>query len=265
MYKREAGAVIGGGNILVTLAFIVVGNLFLVACSSTANDPIYVGDILVEDPLEENNRRIFAFNTAIDKAIIHPVVKGYRAIVPKPARNGLRNFLRNIKSPITFANQLLQGDLPGASDVIVRSSVNTLLGAGGVFDLAGYEGIEYEPEDFGQTLALWGVGHGPYLVVPFLGPSSIRDYAGYATDSIADPLRWYLHNIDEEWVYYTKSGLDYLDLRESFMDVLEDLESSSIDYYASVRSIYYQRRAALVRDEREDQQNAPEFPDYNDF
>ena len=110
-------------------------------------------------------------------------------------------------------------------------------------------GLPYEQEDFGQTLAVWGVGHGPYLVVPFLGPSSLRDYAGYAVDTFADPLRWYLHNIDEEGWYYAKLGADYIDLRESLIDVLKDLEASSIDYYAAVRSTYVQRREALVNDQ----------------
>lgn len=203
----------------------------------------------IDDPFEGTNRAVFSFNNAVDDAVIHPVVKGYRAVVPKPGRTGVRNFLRNLKSPVTFANQVLQGDVDGAGDVAVRTVVNTLVGVGGLFDVAGSEGIIYEQEDFGQTLAVWGVGHGPYIVVPFLGPSSLRDYAGYAVDSFADPLRWYLFNIDEEGWYYAKLGADYLDLRESLINVLKDLESSSIDYYAAVRSTYYQRREALVRDQ----------------
>ena len=201
------------------------------------------------DPFESSNRTIFAFNKAVDKAVIHPVVKGYRFIVPEPGRKGLRNFLRNLKSPVTLANEVLQGDVDGAGKVVLRAVVNTLVGVGGVFDVAGSEGYEYEQEDFGQTLGAWGVGHGPYLVLPILGPSSARDYAGYIVDSFADPLRWYLFNIDEEGWYYAKVGVEYLDLRESLVDVLEELEKSSIDYYAAVRSTYYQRREALVRDQ----------------
>lgn len=246
----------------VLLLVSVLASLFLASCSSSAEHPIMVDDIAIDDPLEENNRRIFAFNAAVDDAVIHPVVEGYRAVVPSPARTGLRNFLRNIKSPVTLANQILQGDLPGSRDVVLRAVINSLVGVGGLFDVAGSEGIEYESEDFGQTLAVWGVGHGPYLVVPFLGPSSVRDYSGYAVDSFADPLRWYLHNIDEEGIYYAKVGLDYLDLRESLIDVLQDLESSSIDYYAAVRATYYQRRDALVKDENTD--GAPAIPNYDD-
>ena len=218
------------------------------------------GDDEISDPLESSNRAVFKFNTAVDNAVIHPIVKGYRAIVPQPARTGVRNFLRNLKSPTTFANQLLQGDVGGAGEVLVRTAINSTVGIGGLIDVAGKFGMPYEAEDFGQTLGVWGVGHGPYIVVPILGPSSLRDYAGYFIDSYADPLRWWAHNTDNEGWYYAKLGVDYLDLRESLVDVLEDLQKSSIDPYASVRSVYYQRRAAMVRDEGETA--SPDFSEY---
>jgi phospholipid-binding lipoprotein MlaA len=214
----------------------------LVGCSTTT------AENGVSDPFEGTNRAVFAFNDAVDDTLIHPIAKSYRAAVPTPARTGVRNFLRNLKSPVILANQLLQGDIKGAGDVVLRAVVNSTVGVGGLFDVAETGGLKYEQEDFGQTLAVWGVGHGPYLVVPVLGPSSVRDYAGYFVDGYADPLRWYLHNTDEEGWYYAKMGADYLDLRESLVDVLADLEASSIDYYAAVRSTYYQRRDALARD-----------------
>jgi phospholipid-binding lipoprotein MlaA len=232
-------------NNLAKILLVFFTGLMLSACASStnSNDTMY-------DPLESSNRTVFAFNKAVDKAVINPVIKGYRIAVPKPARTGVRNVLRNLKSPVTLANEVLQGDIDGAGKVVLRAVVNTLVGAGGLFDVAGAEGYEYEQEDFGQTLAVWGVGHGPYLVVPIIGPSSARDYAGYFVDSFADPLRWYLfgHGDAEGW-YYAKVGVEYLDLRESLMDVLNELERSSIDYYAAVRSTYYQRRDALVRDD----------------
>lgn len=232
-----------------SLALMAVASIMLVACASADSYKGYAGGVQVYDPFEESNRAVFAFNSAVDSAVIHPVVKGYRAVTPGPVRTGVSNFLKHLKSPVLFANQILQGDVGGAGDVALRAVINTFVGAGGLFDVAGYEGIDYETEDFGQTLAVWGVGHGPYLVVPFLGPSSLRDYAGYAVDSFADPLRWYLFNTEREGLYYAKLGADYLDLRDSIMDVLEDLEASSIDYYAAVRSTYYQRRQALIKDE----------------
>ncbi len=230
---------------------IAASALVLAGCASSSlepqNDGLYGQQI--EDPFEEYNRSIFAFNSAFDDVVIHPVIKSYRAVVPEPARKGVSNFLSNLKAPVRLANQILQGDTQGAGDEAVRTVVNTLIGIGGLIDVAGHEGLKQEQEDFGQTLGVWGVGHGPYLVVPIIGPSSLRDYAGYAVDSFADPLRWYLFNTDQEGLFYAKAGADYLDLRNSLMDVLQELEASSIDYYAAVRSTYVQRRAALVRDE----------------
>ncbi len=232
--------------------------LLLGACSTTGES-----QGTLSDPFESSNRAVFAFNKAVDKVVIHPVVKGYRAVVPEPGRRGVRNALRNLRSPVTLVNEILQGDVDGAGKVALRAVVNTLIGVGGLFDVAGMEGYTYEQEDFGQTLGVWGVGHGPYLVLPILGPSSTRDYSGYLVDSFADPLRWYLFNTNNEGWYYAKVGVEYLDLRESLMDVLNELESSSIDYYAAVRSTYYQRREALVRDEMATAGEGMSIPDYD--
>ena len=252
-------------NKLPVTALVVCAAMVLGSCSiSTTKDPLVAGNVTFEDPIEDANRAIFAFNEVIDNVVINPVVKGYRAVVPSPARQGVRNFLRNLKTPVRFANQLLQGDMDGAGNELFRGVVNTFVGLGGIFDVAGAEGHKYEPEDFGQTLAVWGVGHGPYVVVPVLGPSSVRDYAGYTVDAIADPLRWYLYNIDEEGIYFAKAGADYLDLRESLMDVLNDLEKSSIDYYAAVRSTYFQNRDAMVKDHEAEALDTPDIPDYDD-
>jgi phospholipid-binding lipoprotein MlaA len=260
----KAWAMKKAGRKFSTTMMILGASVMLAACGTTQEDQIMAGSIQINDPFESTNRAVFAFNNAVDDAVIHPVVSGYRTVVPRPARQGLRNFLRNLKSPVQFANQVLQGDAQGASDVVVRAVVNSTVGVAGVFDVAGHEGIAYQQEDFGQTLGVWGVDHGPYLVVPFLGPSSMRDYAGYIVDAYADPLRWWLFNTDNEEWYYAKIGADYLDLREDLMDVLKELEASSIDYYAAVRSTYYQRRDALVRDEVNTAADAPEIPHYDD-
>ena len=244
---------------------IAVSSFILCSCASTQGHQIHEAGIVINDPFEEQNRKVMAFNRAVDKVVIHPIVKGYRTITPQPARSGIRNFLRNLRSPINLVNQLLQGDLEGAGNVIMRAAVNTTVGVGGLFDVAGYEGIKYESEDFGQTLAVWGVDYGPYMVVPFIGPSSMRDYSGYFVDSFGDPLRWHLFNNDQEALYYTKFGLDYLDLRDSLMDTLEDLDDSSFDYYAAVRSIYYQHRQALIYDQSGmAQTEIPAIPYYED-
>ena len=226
---------------LQTLSICALG-FSLMACSTTEQTSG------VNDPFEGANRAVFAFNTAVDDAVIEPVIEGYQAVTPKPARSGLRNFLRNLKTPVNFANQALQGDVEGAKNVALRATINTFVGGLGLFDVAGYEGIEYEPEDFGQTLAVWGLGHGPYFVVPFFGPSSARDGVGFAVDGIADPLNFYVDNIGEESLAVYRSGLGYVDLRDSLHDVLRDLQKNSFDYYAATRSAYYQRRDALAMD-----------------
>jgi phospholipid-binding lipoprotein MlaA len=230
----------------------------LILLSSCANK-IVEGEM--SDPFEGTNRAVFAFNAKVDDLVIHPVAKGYNKF-PQPVRTGVDNVLRNLKSPVTFANQALQGDAGGAADVLLRTVINTLVGVGGIFDVAASEGIPYEGEDFGQTMAKWGVGHGPYIVVPIIGPSSVRDYVGYAVDSFADPLRWYLFNIEEEGYYYGKVGMEYLTLRASLVDTLEDLQKSSIDYYAATRSAYYQHREALVND-KDPNMGGADIPDYD--
>ena len=253
---------IGKTGMLLASTCVVLG---LSACASSQNQSIMSeSGQEISDPFEETNRAVFKFNTAVDDAIIHPVVKGYRFVVPEEARNSLGNFLRNLKSPVFFANEVLQGDIEGAGNVLLRAVINTFAGFGGLFDFAGKEGLPHEGEDFGQTLATWGLDHGPYLVVPVLGPSTARDSVGYIVDGYADPLNRYLFNIEKTGVAYTRAGLSYLDLRDDLMDILEDLRNSSIDYYASTRSIYYQRREALVNDENPDDAVAVSIPDYDE-
>lgn len=222
----------------------------------------YANSSEISDPLESVNRGIFEFNEVVDKGVLEPVARGYRYLVPSPARSGIRNFLRNLSSPTLFMNQLLQGDLDGAGDVFVRAVVNTLIGVGGIFDVAGAENIPYEQEDFGQTLATWGVGHGPYLMVPIIGPSSVRDLSGRTLDAYVDPVRLWLFETDNEEWYYARMLVTLVDAREDVLDLVDDLRANSIDYYATLRSVYGQRRAALVRDEDPDMAGMADFSEY---
>jgi len=220
----------------------VTGLLGLSGCASAPDGEI-------SDPLERVNRGIFKFNDVVDTAVMKPVAKGYRKAVPQPARTGVRNVLHNLKSPQIIANNLLQGDIKGVGDSSTRFVANTLLGVGGIFDIAGKEGLKYEEEDFGQTLGVWGVGNSPYLVLPLMGPSSVRDATGLIVDSYTDPVRLWLTNTDNEGWYYGKVAVSVVDKREELLDILDDLKKNSIDYYAAVRSSYAQRREAQVRDE----------------
>lgn len=239
--------------------------VILAGCASSGAEKRAGG---VYDPFEEYNRAVFEFNDSIDQVTFRPLAKGYRAAVPRPARKGVRNFLRNLRAPIDITNQILQGDLAGAGNAITRTVVNTLAGFGGLIDVAAHEGIPYEPEDFGQTLAVWGVAEGPYLVLPLYGPATLRTHFGTMVDTLADPVRMWLFNTDQEEWYYARAGVGILDTRESFLDVLDQLRDSSIDYYATLRSTIHQRQQALIHDNDPDYAGYgghDDIPDYGDF
>jgi phospholipid-binding lipoprotein MlaA len=215
----------------------------------------------VADPGEKVNRAIFKFNDVVDTYAIRPVAQGYHDVVPGGVRTSVRNFLRNLKSPIVIANQALQGDVEGTSGATMRALINTTFGIGGLFDVASDVGIPYEPEDFGQTLAVWGLDHGAYVVLPFLGPSSLRDATGVAVDTYADPLRLWLDNTDRnEWTY-ARVAVSTISSRAELLGALDDLKKNSIDYYAALRSSYIQHRAALVTDSSSDG-TMVDIPDY---
>ena len=224
--------------VLVLAGFLAVS---LTACSARNDSEIY-------DPLEGVNRAILKGNDFGDKYLLEPLAKGYRFITPKPLRTMITNFLRNLNSPVIIGNELLQGDIKGAGNATGRMVINTLAGFGGVFDFAGAEGWEYQPEDFGQTLATWGVGDGLYLMLPLLGPSTLRDASGLLVDGYADPLRMYLFNIEEGHLHYTRASVDIVRQREELIEVMNDLRRNSFDYYAAIRSTYYQRRQSDIND-----------------
>ncbi|MCK5375050.1 MAG: VacJ family lipoprotein [Alphaproteobacteria bacterium] len=242
---------------------------FLSSCTSSNGPDVIDSGNAIYDPYEEYNRAVTSFNLAVDRTVVNPVIKGYRTVTPAPARTGLQNVMKNLRSPINLINQLLQGDMDGVGNVLVRAVVNTTIGVGGIFDVAGYEGIPYESEDFGQTLAVWGVGNGPYIVVPFFGASTLRDYGGLFADSMMDPLRWYIHNADKKGLYYAKTGTNYLLLRDSLYDTMTELERSSFDYYAAIRSTYYQYRKGAILDTENRTRNVgydtlPDIPNFDD-
>ena len=236
--------------------------LSLGACSTANNASADASEVY--DPLEGYNRAMFAFNDAVDTVFLEPVAMGYRFIAPKPVRLGVRNFLRNLKSPMQVVNQTLQGDLSGAGADVARFAVNSTAGVLGLIDVGAMIGLPYEQEDFGQTLGVWGMGHGPYVVLPIMGPSSMRDATGLLVDSYADPLRLYLYNTHQEEWHYARLGLTAISTREELMDMLDDLQKNSFDYYAALRSTYIQRRDALVNDQDPELAASPSIPDFDD-
>jgi len=216
----------------------------------------------IADPIEPVNRFIFGFNDILDKIIIEPVAKAYRFIVPTPARDSIHNFMINLRTPITLANNILQGDISGAGVTTARFFINTTIGVGGLFDFATQQGYSYKEEDFGQTLASWGVDDGFYLVLPIIGPSTLRDTAGIAVDTIGDPIRIIAHNNDEYDLYYARILLHGLDDRSRLLGPIDDLKLNSLDYYAAMRSAYIQKRQSLIYNKNSDKKTTPSYEDF---
>ncbi|QJE72464.1 VacJ family lipoprotein [Aerophototrophica crusticola] len=219
----------------------------------------------VNDPLEPVNRAIFWLNEGLDVVILRPVAEIYKAVLPDPAKRGVRNVLQNLRSPLDLANQTLQGDWEGAGNVVKRFAINTTVGLGGLIDVAGEHGMPYEYESFDQTLAVWGVPEGPYLVLPLLGPSSLRDAVGFGAEFYGDPVSNLASNNDAQWFNYTRAGLNVADTRAGYIEVMDDLKRNSFDYYAAMRSLYRQRRDNWVRDGVLPPPSAdlPDIPDYD--
>lgn len=249
-------------RLFLTGCFAVVMSVSMTGCAGNHN----LADGEVYDPAEGVNRAVFSVNDALDRTIAEPVARGYRAVTPKLARDAVRNFLRNLRTPINVANQVLQGDIEGAAGDLSRFAMNTTIGVGGMFDVAADTGLKYEEEDFGQTLAVWGFDAGPYMVLPLLGPSTLRDTTGLVVDTLADPVRIYLSNKDtnDTEFTYARYGATALSKREELLDAIDDLRKNSFDYYAAVRSAYMQKRQAMINDDDSKTSSAPSIPDYDD-
>jgi len=196
----------------------------------------------INDPAEPTMRAIFAFNQALDKAIVKPTALTYRNVTSEKFRAKTHNFLNNLRSPVIFFNDVLQGELERAVTTLIRFLVNSTVGVLGFNDVAADLGLEFHDEDFGQTLAVWNMPEGPYLMLPVLGPSNPRDAVGRVVDFIIDPLNIWATNNSHDWVLPTHTALKVIDFRALHYDTIEDLEKSSLDFYAAIRSLYRQRR-----------------------
>lgn len=203
------------------------------------------------DPFEVPNRFIFAFNRAVDTVLLRPAAVTYRDWAPAPVKRGTRNVLDNLNEPVTAFNEFFQGQPVRAGTTLVRFLVNSTVGVLGIFDVASSMGLERTKEDFGQTLGVWGQGYegGPYLMLPLLGPSNPRDAIGLVVDYFWDPFNIAFNKLDVEYLGYVRAGLSAVDGRSRTIEVLDDLERNSLDYYAAIRSAYRQRRAAEIRNE----------------
>ena len=205
----------------------------------------------VKDCFESFNRGIFSFNQGLDKVIFKPLSKGYRKL-PQPVRSGTSNVLSNLGSVVTIPNNILQGQVKDASINTLRLIVNSTLGIAGIFDVASYYGLEKsDKEDYGQTLGTWGVGEGCYFVLPVLGPTTVRDSIG-SLASISGGNAWYNVTVanDTQYFneadYYLSQALSGIDFRAKNLESFDSLEKTSIDLYASIRSLYLQDRKRKI-------------------
>ncbi len=205
-----------------------------------------------KDCFEKLNRATFAFNQGLDKTVIKPLAQGYRKL-PDPIQKGTSNAVKNLSNLVTIPNNVLQGDIKSAIINTGRLVVNTTIGILGTIDVANKMGFpKYEREDYGQTLGAWGIGPGCYLVLPVLGPSNLRDTAGSFVNVLGgDP--WYnasTHGNNEflsERLYLTSKALSGIDFRADNIESFENLEKNSIDFYASVKSLYTQDRENKIK------------------
>lgn len=216
------------------LAMLLISALALSACSSTPE----------EDPLEGYNRAMQSFNTAVDKGIIRPVAKGYRYITPEPVRERIGNFSDNLREPVSMLNAFLQGDVEQGLTSFWRFAINTTIGFAGLNDVASEAGLKERREDFGQTLAYYGAGRGPYIVLPILGPSNGRDTIGLVADWFSNPFNYI---IDDEWGQFGLAAGQALVERERLIDPIDDIYETSLDPYVTFRSVYYQYRDAQIQ------------------
>jgi phospholipid-binding lipoprotein MlaA len=207
----------------------------------------------IKDPFEKYNRQIFAFNDTFDKYFLEYVARAYRDNLPKPVRNVVRNFLTNLSLPISSVNSALQGKTENTMASFSYFLINSTIGIGGLFDVAGEKSIRYNQEDFGQTLGHYGVGSGIYIMFPFLGPSSGRDFGGMIFDKSINPMEFNFLEIGGERNFIDgeiRSALaatSGIDKREALLDLIEDVRKDSFDPYSTLRSAYIQKRNSEIK------------------
>ncbi|HEX4376361.1 MAG TPA: MlaA family lipoprotein [Steroidobacteraceae bacterium] len=210
------------------------------------NDPVaYAVYKANNDPFEPLNRKTFAFNQGVDRFVLRPVAKIYVHVLPSKVRDGIRNFMKNLNEPLTFVNNVLQFQFRRAGTTGERFALNSTVGILGIFDFAGRHGMPRKIADFGQTLYVWRVGSGPYLVVPIFGPTTPRDGIGMGVDIFIDPLFYVArHNQHRAAIDFTRLLLTGIDERAVNIDTLDEIRHESLDFYAAMRSLYRQNREA---------------------
>ncbi len=231
------------------------------ACATRPNQPPASE---VYDPWQGYNRSMFKLNNAIDGAVLEPVALGYRRVTTKSMRRSMRNFLANLGTPVTLANDILQLEFKRGGVTLGRFLLNSTLGIGGFMDPATEIGLEGHTEDFGQTLATYGVPPGPYLFVPVLGPTNLRDAPTMLIDAIFNPAT-YIATPAATYYQVSQTGANAITLREQFQDPLVDLRENSLDFYTSYQSFYLQARRNAIFNGVPQYDELPDFDDLDDF
>jgi phospholipid-binding lipoprotein MlaA len=213
------------------------------------------------DPLERLNRHVYVFNDRFDRGVAQPVARGYTNVVPRPVRNCVGNFFANLGEITNAVNAALQLKVTDAGTAVGRLIVNSTVGLLGCFDVAKSAGLERNRQDFGLTLGNWGLPPGPYLVIPFYGPSSVRDAIGEVPDYYTDPVRF----VNPKTDYYLVYGTRFVDRRSQFLDTGRLVDDAALDPYAFVRDGYLQRRRSRIYDGNPPPSTVDEDPDSPSF
>ena len=220
--------------------------LLCTGCATSSSDPPSADEADSDnDPAEGVNRAIFKANLAADHAVMRPVAQAYTDHVPEVVQSGVHNVVQNLKEPAVALNDLLQGNVNHAWQSVQRLAVNTTVGAAGIVDVASKWGLPPHKADFGQTLAVWGVGEGPFVELPLLGPSNPRDALGTAVDLALNPLT-FVGGAPATYAGVATGSANLVDARAQHLHDLDELERNSLDYYSALRSVYRQHREAEI-------------------
>ena len=238
------------------LVFLLGLHVLLVGCATVG------ASTDSRDPWEGYNRKVWRFNEAIDQAVLQPVARGYQAAVPEVVRTGVGNFFGNISDVWSFVNNALQLKPRESVQTLARVGINTTVGLLGLVDVASRVDLPRYREDFGQTLGFWGLPSGPYLVLPLLGPSTLRDTAAFPVDRQGDLVGW----VQDNPARLGLTGLRLVDLRADVLQAGRVIEGAALDKYTFVREAYLQRRRGVAdlpktRPEPEERFDLPEKPD----
>jgi phospholipid-binding lipoprotein MlaA len=238
------------------LVLVCAFGLLAAGCASADNQEAATAD----DPLEPMNRYFFDFNQKLDRNAALPAATFYTATMPNPARRSIHNFLDNLGGPVTVVNDLLETQFRNAGNAAARFVINTTVGLAGIFDVADGWGLPGRDRDFGETLGSYGVPQGPYLVLPFRGPTAVRDLGGNYIDGFFSPLYyWHVQYSGRQYIGLIKSTIGSVDNRSQNIVTYRDIERASVDFYATMRDYYRQRRQRQVEDKSSPTAELPDF------